>query len=117
MAQQASMSTSLSSCCAMICASTGTAAATVARAGWGLPRQKLDSAQTVLRSMEMLAGCSTFWSSGGRAPHWSTWSRSSAPSPAMLPRHHAACSRTLAEGDSSRLQRCGTVPASTTARV
>lgn len=63
-AQHASCSTSASVHPCKICARVGSAGLTRCKGGWGLPRQKLESAQVVLRSMDADTGCRMFLRSG-----------------------------------------------------
>jgi hypothetical protein len=64
--------------------------------------------------MEMEAGCRRFCNKGPSAPLSRTKFRRSGPSPAMLPKHHAHCSRTSAEELSRSCAMHGTAAASTT---
>ncbi len=63
------------------------------KGGCGLPRQKLDSVQVALRSIEILESSLSWLSSGTSALLSSTRSRHFGESPAMLPSAHTACSR------------------------
>lgn len=66
-------------------------ARTTANAGGGFPRQKLESVQVALRSIDTLLFSLSCSSSGGSAPAFSTRSRQVGESPAMLPSAHTAC--------------------------
>ena len=68
---------------------------TCSKGGGGcFPRQKLDSVQVALRSMDSLVLSLSCSRRGARAPLSSTRSLHWAESPAMLPRAHTACGQT-----------------------
>mmetsp|Transcript_156338 Transcript_156338/g.379658 ORF Transcript_156338/g.379658 Transcript_156338/m.379658 type:complete len:368 (-) Transcript_156338:52-1155(-) len=116
-AQQASVTTSSS---AMVSRwrSAGKAGEIALSAGLGLPRHRLDKLQVTLRRSDGLAGVLMLSSTlCSMCVCVSSASRYLALSPAMLPRHHAACSRTSAAGARRRLTKCGQAPASTTTCV
>ena len=64
---------------------------TSSKSGWGLPRQKFDSVQVALRSMDSLVLSLSCAKSGCSARCPSTRSRHCGESPAMLPSAQTAC--------------------------
>mmetsp|Transcript_48190 Transcript_48190/g.142460 ORF Transcript_48190/g.142460 Transcript_48190/m.142460 type:complete len:427 (+) Transcript_48190:654-1934(+) len=119
-AQQASTSTSSSSC-RISWMSSGSAGATSSHRGGGLPRHRLETVQVALRSKLSFGrlpcpglSCVT---SGGSSWYESTKSRQRGESPAMLPSAHTACSRTSWLASSSSCTKMGTAPLSMTTRV
>mmetsp|Transcript_30994 Transcript_30994/g.54386 ORF Transcript_30994/g.54386 Transcript_30994/m.54386 type:complete len:265 (-) Transcript_30994:215-1009(-) len=116
-AQIASMSVSSSEHCRMIDETRGITLLATSLLTVGFPLQQFDKDHTVFLNSEREAGCWTLASNGSRAPASSTRSLNSAQSPAILPKHHADCSRTSALGEETSFARCGIAPACTTARV
>mmetsp|Transcript_18048 Transcript_18048/g.46638 ORF Transcript_18048/g.46638 Transcript_18048/m.46638 type:complete len:268 (-) Transcript_18048:483-1286(-) len=115
-AQQPSASTS-SSVEKMSWASLGSAGETRSHRGCGLPRQRLESVHVALRSIDIFELGFSCSSSGSSAPWFSTRSRHSGESPAMLPSAHTACSRTSSLSESSSCTKMGTAPFEITSRV
>eukprot|EP00967_Tisochrysis_lutea_P155315 scaffold310573_cov32-Tisochrysis_lutea.AAC.2 len=96
----------------------GSAGITNSLAGAGLPRTRFESAHVALRSgviWPAMAVASIISRTRGMAPLRSKIFRYSAQSPAILDRHHTACSRASSDGEERRPSRGTMAPASMTA--